>query len=152
MLSTTSSVCLNNEHQHSVNNSRPCTMHYHGAMWLQSFIIEILAAFLHKNPEDKSVSVSQSEHQHSINKGWLNFPLPSCIIKREWNADNPQWTYRQQSLAKMLVMISHPPSTVECPLSINSVCGGSECYTAIDWVVLFLNRVLHGESLRSLLL
>jgi len=51
----------------------------------------------------------------------------------------------------MLVTISHLPPTIECLQSINNVCGGSECYTAMNRIVLFLNRVLHGQSLQSVL-
>jgi len=54
-------------------------------------------------------------------------------------------------MAKMLVMISHPPPTIEHPQSINNFCGGSECYTAMYCIVLFLNQVLPGQSLQSVL-
>jgi len=40
-----------------------------------------------------------------------------------------------------------PPPTIECPQSINTFCEGSEHYTAMNCIVLFLNRVLHGQSL-----
>jgi len=49
----------------------------------------------------------------------------------------------------MLVSISPPPATIECPQSGNSFPGGSECYTTMNCIVLFLNRVLRGQSLQS---
>jgi len=49
------------------------------------------------------------------------------------------------------VMISHPPPTIEHPQSINNFCGGSERYTAMYCIVLFLNQVLPGQSLQSVL-
>jgi len=52
-------------------------------------------------------------------------------------------------MAKMLLMISHPPPTIEHPQSINNFCGGSERYTAMYCIVLFLNQVLPGQSLQS---
>jgi len=49
----------------------------------------------------------------------------------------------------MVVTISSPPSTIECLQSMNSFCGGSERYTAMNCIVLFLNQVLCGQSLQS---
>jgi len=46
-------------------------------------------------------------------------------------------------------MISRLPPTIECPQSLNCVCGGSECYTAMNCIVLFLNRVFRSQSLQS---
>jgi hypothetical protein len=52
-------------------------------------------------------------------------------------------------MAKTLVTISHQPPTIEYPKSINTFCGGSECYTAMYCIVLFLNQVFSGQSLQS---
>jgi len=49
----------------------------------------------------------------------------------------------------MLVTISRPPPTIERLESINSFGGGSERFTAMNCIVLFLNRVLRGQSLQS---
>jgi len=57
----------------------------------------------------------------------------------------------QPVMAKMLVMISHPPPTIEHPQSINNVCGGSERYTTMYCIVLFINQVLPSQSLQSVL-
>ena len=59
--------------------------------------------------------------------------------------------YRQALLAKMLVTILHLPPTIERPQSVKNFCGCSERYTAMNCIVLFLNRVLHGQSLQSVL-
>jgi len=48
-------------------------------------------------------------------------------------------------------MISHPPPTIEHPQSFNNFCGGSERYTAMYCIVLFLNQVSPGQSLQSVL-
>jgi len=49
----------------------------------------------------------------------------------------------------MLVTILRLAPTIECPQSLNSCSGGSECYTAMNCIVLFLNRVLRCQSLLS---
>jgi len=48
-------------------------------------------------------------------------------------------------------MILHPPLTIEHPQSMNNFSGGLERYTAMYWIVLFLNHVLPGQSLQSVL-
>jgi len=49
----------------------------------------------------------------------------------------------------MLVTISRLPRKSECPKSVNRFCGVSEHQTAMNCIVLFLNRVVHGQSLQS---
>jgi len=49
----------------------------------------------------------------------------------------------------MLVTLSDPPPTIERLQRVNRLCGSSECYIAMSCIVLFLNRVLHGQSLQS---
>jgi len=51
----------------------------------------------------------------------------------------------------MLLTISHPPPTMEFPRRVNNFCGSSVHYTAMNCVVLFLNLVLHCQSLQSVL-
>jgi len=85
----------------------------------------------------------------SVNGASTIIEYASCIIQRQWNVGNPQWTHPQPLLANMLVMILRPPPTVEHLQSVNSFCGGSERYTAMNSIVLFLNWVLHGQSLQS---
>jgi len=65
----------------------------------------------------------------------------------QWNADNPQWIYRQPLLAKMLVTILRLPPTSEHQQSVHRLRGVSERYTAIYWIVLFQKRDFHGQSL-----
>jgi len=67
------------------------------------------------------------------------FDVAFWIIQGQCNAANPQSTYQQPLLAKMLFPISHPPPTIERPRSINSVFGGSASYTALKGIVPFLN-------------
>jgi hypothetical protein len=54
-------------------------------------------------------------------------------------------------MAKMLVMISCPAHTIERPHSDNSCGRCSECYPAMNCIVLILNRVLCGQSSQSIL-
>jgi len=49
----------------------------------------------------------------------------------------------------MLVTILRPPSIIEHPQSINTSCGCSERYTAVNCIVLLPNRVLRSQSLQS---
>ena len=52
-------------------------------------------------------------------------------------------------MAKILLTILRRPPTIERPQSVNSFCGDPERYTAMKCIVLFLNRVLRGQSLQS---
>jgi len=79
------------------------------------------------------------------------FDLASWIIQVQWNAVNPQSTYHQSVLAKMLVMKLLPPPTIEHPLSMNNLCGGSASYSAMNCVGLFLNWVLWCQSFQYVL-
>jgi len=51
----------------------------------------------------------------------------------------------------MLVTILSLAPTIECPHSVNSLGRCSECFTAMNCIVLFLNWVLCGQSLQSVL-
>jgi len=51
----------------------------------------------------------------------------------------------------MLLTILRPPPTIELPRSINNFGGGSASYTAMKCITLFLNGILHGQSLQSVL-
>jgi hypothetical protein len=51
----------------------------------------------------------------------------------------------------MLLTIWYPPSAIDHPESINNFCGGSERYTEMYCIVLFLNQVLPSQSLQSVL-
>jgi len=89
------------------------------------------------------------ECQRCVNGASTILDPASWIISQQCNADNPQWTYRQPWLATILVMISHPAPTMESTHSVNSFCGASERYTAMNCIVLFLWWVLCGQSLQS---
>jgi len=45
----------------------------------------------------------------------------------------------------------HPPPTIGCPRSVNNFGGGSARYTEINHITLFLNGILRGQSLLSIL-
>jgi hypothetical protein len=147
MLLTKSSLCSKNDRQWSINNFRPPNLDNHGTIQLHWSIIKLSATFWGKNAYNKIVTMSHNECQQSFNDFW------GCILYNPTaiNTDNPQWIYWQPLMAKMLVTISHQPPRIEHPKSVNSVCEGSERYTAINCIVLFLNRVLHSQSLQSVL-
>jgi len=67
MLSTTSSVCPENERQRSVNDFRPSILENQRAMRPQRSTIELLAAFLGKYAYDKILTMSENERQRSFN-------------------------------------------------------------------------------------
>ena len=51
-------------------------------------------------------------------------------------------------MAKIPATISRPTPTIEIPWSVNNLYGGSVSYTAMKCIALFLNRVLHGQSVQ----
>jgi len=51
----------------------------------------------------------------------------------------------------MLLTISHPPPTIECPLSVNNFCGGSVSNTAMNCIALLQNWVLRCQSFQYVL-
>jgi hypothetical protein len=87
----------------------------------------------------------------SVNRASTILDLASWIIYRESNADNPQRNNRQPLVAKILVMISRVAPTIQRLHNVKSFGGCSEYYTAMNCIVLFLNRVLRGQSLQSVL-
>jgi hypothetical protein len=91
------------------------------------------------------------ERQWSVNGASTIFDLASWIIKRQWNIDNPQWTFWQTLLAKMLLMISCLAAPIERPHSVNCCVRGSECYPAMHCIVMIPNRVLHSQTSHSVL-
>jgi len=139
------SLCPNNQCQRSVNNSRSCNWENQGAIELHWSIIELSAAILGQNAYDRIVIMSQNHRQGSVNDFW------SCIFDNltAMECRQPQWTDRLLSLAKMLVMISRPPPAIKHPHSINSFCGYSVCYIAMNCIVVFLNRVIRCQSFQS---
>jgi len=72
--------------------------------------------------------------------------LASWIVWGLWNGINPQSTYRLRIWATMLRTISRLPPTIECPWSVNNLCGGVVCDTAMKCIALLLNWVLCSQS------
>jgi len=85
------------------------------------------------------------ERQRSVNGASTIFDPASWVIKWQWNLINPQWIYPQTVLAKMVMLILHPPPTIERPHSVNNFCGGSVSYTAMHCTALFPSWVLSGQ-------
>jgi len=67
MLSTTSSLYPKNERQWRVNDFRPSIFENQGAMRPRRSTIVLLAAFLGIYAYGKIVTMSQNEHQRSVN-------------------------------------------------------------------------------------
>jgi len=97
------------------------------------------------------LTMSQKECQRSVNGASINFDLASSIIQQQSNADNPKSTYWDSLWAKMLVTISHLAPTIERSRRVNNDSGGVARYTPMNCIVLFLNPVLHSQSLQSVL-
>jgi hypothetical protein len=68
MVATASLLCTNIERQWSVNNFWPCICAQARVIRRHWPIIELSAAFLDKNASNKIVTMSQHEHQLSVNK------------------------------------------------------------------------------------
>jgi len=151
MLSTTSLLWPNNVRQWSVNHFRPRMFNNQGAVWWDKSIIKLSATFLGTNAGVIIITLSWNDLQRRFNGASIIFDLASCIIYGQWNAANPQSTYQQPVLGKILVRISCPPPTVERPQSVNNVCGGSASYTTMNCIAAFLNWVLRGQSFRYVL-
>jgi len=162
MIWTTSLLRPKNERQWSVNDFNPCILGSQGAVGPHLSMIELSVAFLGKNTyypivtmaqnvSQPSLNVASTEYSRSINGVSTIFELASCIIKQQWNAVNPEWTYQQPLLVTLLVTISHPPPTIERPWSISSFCGGSVRYTAINCIALLPNWVLRGQFFQYVL-
>jgi len=75
----------------------------------------------------------------------------SCIIWGLWNGMDSQFTYQLPLWATMVVTISHLPSTIELPQSIDNICWGSVNYKAMQCIALLVNWVLHGQSFQYVL-
>jgi len=146
-----SSLGPNNEHQSSFNHFRPCILDNQGAIRIRWSTIKLAAALLVKNAYDKIITMSQNQCQQSVNGASTMFDRAFGIFQWQWNADKPLWTNQQPLMAKMLVTISHLRPTIEYPQTVNSFCAGSEWYTAMNCVVMFLSRVLRSQSLQSVL-
>jgi hypothetical protein len=74
LVTTTSRLCPNNEHQRSFNDFWPCILENATVVWRHWPIIELLAAFQGQNAYYKIVTMSQNECQQSANDFW------SCIV------------------------------------------------------------------------
>jgi len=73
------------------------------------------------------------------------------MISASCNAADQQSTNRQPVLAQILITISLPPPTIQRGWSVNNLCGGSASDTAMNWIVVFLNWVLRGQSFQYVL-
>jgi len=87
----------------------------------------------------------------SVNGASTIFGLASWTIWGLQRGVNPWSTYRLPGWAKMLLTISHPPTTIERSPSIDNFCGGSVSYTAKNCIASLPNWVLRGQSFQSVL-
>jgi len=108
-------------------------------------IIELSAAFLGKNGYDKIITMSQNERQQSVTNCW------SCILQNLTAME-----CRQPTMNSSAACIGKDGSDDNACASFNwapterkQFCGGFECCTAMNCIVLFLNGVLRGQSSQS---
>jgi len=151
MLSTTSWLCAKNESQPGVNTFTLCIFDNQRAVQPHSSTTELSDAIQGKNGCTNVITILYYERQWSINGASTIVAIACWIIKGQWNAADPQSTYRQPLSAKILVTISRLPPTIERPQSVTNFCGGSVSYTAMKCIALFLNWVLHGQSFQYVL-
>jgi hypothetical protein len=142
MLLTTLSLCPNNERQLSVNDLRPSILDIHEAMHLQWSIIVLPATILGKYGSDKIVTMSQNEHQRSIKDCWAG------------NLDNTTGMERRYTTINLSAAFVGKKASVDIGSTSDNcaptVRQGSECYTAINCSMLFLNGGFRGQSLQSI--
>ena len=143
MFFTTSLLCPENERQWSINDLRPSILENHKAMHLQWSIIILPGSILGKYVSNKIVTMSQNERQLS---------MKNCCTGI---LDNITGMERRQTTMNLSVAFNGKNASVDiksasynCALT---VCQGSECYTAINCSILFLNGGLRGQSLQSVL-
>jgi hypothetical protein len=143
MLFTTSLQCPENERQRSVNDLRPSTLENQWAMRPQWSIIVILAAFLGKYGNDKIVTMSQNELQRSVNDLGTGILDNLTGMERRLPTMNLSAAFVNKNATDDIASASYNWAS--------TVHQGSECYTAINCIMLFLNGVLRGQSLQSVL-
>ena len=144
MLSTTSSLCPRNECQWSVNFYRPSILENQGAMPPPQWsTMVLLATCLGKYAYDKIVTMSQNEHQLSVND------LCAGILDNLTGMEHG-YTTMILSTAFMGKNASDDISSASYN-SAPTVHQGSKHHTAINCIMLFPNGVLRGQSLQSVL-
>jgi len=92
-----------------------------------------------------------NECRWSVNGVSMIFDLASWILYGQGNAANPQSTYWQAESSTRLLTILHRPSTIQCLRSINDFGQCSASYTAMKFIMLFLNGNLRSQSSKSVL-
>jgi len=138
MLLTTSWLYFKNWIQWSVNYFRPCILEKLRAMWLLWTMIKLGAACVGENAYGNILTMSQNVHHRSVR---------GVSTEREWSA-NDSWSYILVNLTAMQCMkISRPLSTIEHSWSVNNFYRGSACYITMNCILLFIKRVLCGQSI-----
>ena len=143
MLFTTSLLCHENECQLSVNDLRPSILENVWAMWPGWSTIVLSAAFLGKDANNNFVTMSHNERQRSVNDLCAGILDNLTGMERRWTTMNLSAAFVGKNAT----------DDIECATYnwAPTVCQGSECYTAIYCIMLFLNGVLRGQSLQSVL-
>jgi hypothetical protein len=140
---TTSLLCPENECQRSINDLRPSILENQWAMRPWWAIIILSAAFLGKYAYDKIVTMSQNARQWNVNDFFPGLFNNLTGMVRRLTPMNLSAAFVGNNASDHIVSASYD--------WVPTVCQGSECYTAINWNMLFLNGVLRGQSLQSVL-
>jgi hypothetical protein len=143
MLFTTSLLCPENERQRSVNDLRPSTLENQWAMRPQWSIIVTSAAFLGKYGNDEIVTMSQNECQRSVNDLGTGILDDLSGMERRLPTMNLSAAFVNKNATDDIASASYNWAS--------TVRQGSECYTVIHCIMLFLNGVLPGQSMQSVL-
>jgi hypothetical protein len=144
MLLPTSSVYCKTERQQSINDFRPSVLENQGAMRLQWSTIVLLAAFLGKYAYNTIVTISQNERQPSVNTLWAG------ILD---NLTGMEHRYTTMNLSTACICKNASDDIASASYSwAPMVRHGSESYTTINFIMLFLNGVLRGQLLQFVLL
>jgi len=141
MLSTSLSLCPENERQRSVNDFRPSILENEGAMRPQWYIIVLLAAFLCKYAYNEIWTMSPNECQRSVNNLCAGFLDNLTGMECRLPTTNLSTAFIGKNASDDIASASYN--------SAPTVCQGSECYTKINCIRPFLNGVLWGQSLQS---
>ena len=143
MLYTTSLPCPENGHQRSVNDLRPSILENQWALRPRWSIIVLSCSFLGKYAYDTIVTISQNVRQCSINN------LCAGIVNNLTGMERRSTTMNQ--LAAFVGNNASDDIASTCYNWAPTVRQGSERYTAINCIMLYLNAVSCGQSLQSVL-
>jgi len=131
-----------NEREQSVNDLRPSILHNQRAMQLQWSIMIMSATFLGIFAYDKIVTMSRNQRQPSVSYICAVISDNLTRMERRTHTMNLAAAFIGKNATDDIGSTSYN--------GVPTVRQGSECYTAINCIMLFLNGVLCGQSLQTI--